>query len=257
MHVRDGDTEARHVRGSLEGVAGGCEQTVSLSRVLGQWASRVRGGLVPCRCVFSCEIPSQLLELDARNTIPSVLVPTDADGVAVRGSTQRRVEDAGQGVDTRRVDADGFVRVWRPLEVPLSATAYGEEQAEPLNPLAVVRKKVAFACDGAWFNCFTFLGDGQRLSSAGQANMVNKNVKALPAPDAKIAWVRAPSGPWSMLGCGKCPNLCVFGAVGKTCVRPLPVVSGFSARLEGTRALWARRAMGHGRGVEWPHRAAF
>jgi len=70
------------------------------------------------------DIPSQLLELDARNTIPSVLVPTDADGVAV----------------------------------PLSATAYGEEQAEPLNPLAV-------------------------------ANMVNKNVKALPAPDAKIAWV--------------------------------------------------------------------
>jgi hypothetical protein len=70
------------------------------------------------------DIPTQLTDLDARNLLPSVLVPTSDDGV----------------------------------EVPLSATFFGDEQAEPLNPLAV-------------------------------ANMVNKNVKALPAPDTKTAWV--------------------------------------------------------------------
>ena len=70
------------------------------------------------------DIPTQLTDLDARNLLPSVLVPTSDDGV----------------------------------EVPLSATFFGDEQAEPLNPLAV-------------------------------ANMVNKNVKALPAPETKTAWV--------------------------------------------------------------------
>jgi hypothetical protein len=45
--------------------------------------------------------------------------------------------------------------------------------------------------------------EAQGFSSAGQANMVNKNVKALPAPDSKTAWVSAPSGLWSMLGCGE------------------------------------------------------
>jgi hypothetical protein len=93
-------------------------------------------------------------------------------------------------------------RVWSPLEVPLSATFFGDEQAEPLNPLAVVRKKVAFACDGVWLHLFAFRSEAQGFSSAGQANMVNKNVKALPAPETKTAWVSAPSEPWSMLGCG-------------------------------------------------------
>jgi len=70
------------------------------------------------------DIPTQLTDLDARNLLPSVLLATSNDGV----------------------------------EVPLSATFFGEEQGEPLNPLAV-------------------------------ANMVHKNVKALPAPDSKTAWV--------------------------------------------------------------------
>ena len=51
------------------------------------------------------------------------------------------------------------------------------------------------------FSFFSVL-ETQGFSSAGQANMVQKNVKALPAPDSKTAWVSAPSGPWPMLGRG-------------------------------------------------------
>ena len=48
-----------------------------------------------------------------------------------------------------------FTRAFFLLEVPLSATFFGDEQGEPLNPLAVVRKRVAFACDGGvWFHLF-------------------------------------------------------------------------------------------------------
>jgi len=75
------------------------------------WDLRGLGVLVPCRCRPFCEIPTQLTDLDARNLLPSVLVPTSDDGVEVRGSTQRRVEDGGQAFDPRRTDVGGFSSV--------------------------------------------------------------------------------------------------------------------------------------------------
>ena len=101
-----------------------------------------------------CEIPTQLADLDARNMLPSVILPAGNDGVEVRGFTQRRVEDGGQPFDHGGhwwIDSSVFSF----LEVPLSATFFGGEQGEPLNPLAVVRKRVAFACDdGVCFHFF-------------------------------------------------------------------------------------------------------
>ena len=86
--------------------------------------------------------------------------------------------------------------------MPLTATVFDGTQAEPLNPLAVVRRTVLFTSAGdgnAGCMCFrssVWRGVVVEISSVGQANMVNKNVKALPAPDTKTAWVRAPVPPF-------------------------------------------------------------
>ena len=193
----EGDAWARQCVRDCFGVAGGggggLTRVASFFIFSSSWDLRGLGVVVPCHCRPLCEIPTQLADLDARNMLPSVILPAGNDGVEVRGFTQRRVEDGGQPFDHGGhwwIDSSVFAF----LEVPLSATFFGGEQGEPLNPLAVVRKRVAFACDdGVCFHFFSVL-ETQGFSSAGQANMVQKNVKALPAPDSKTAWVSAPLG---------------------------------------------------------------
>ena len=157
---REGDTKARHRADSVVEVAGGAGGSI-VSRAcllfVSAWLCRSWRWFVPTRLGRSlCEIPKQLLDLDERNTLPAVLVTAGPLGVEVRASRVGTVN----GPSVWRVGAQLWSSLFRGClrrfvlpgtvilalfkcgklsEVPLSATVFDGTQAEPLNPLAVVR----------------------------------------------------------------------------------------------------------------------
>jgi len=132
------------------------------------------------------------------------------------------------------------------LEVPLSATFFGEEQGEPLNPLAVVRKRVAFACDdGVWFHFFGPRGSGILECGAGQHGAQEREGVAGPRLEDGLG--QRPLGALvdARLRWKTCLSVCVEMVRARAYDDCQP--SGFSAEPEGTRPLWRWRALGHGR----------